>query len=771
MSLLSKAAQTVFQTAVEKAPDTWLPGGHPDPLIRAKHGSIGEPVSRLDGEFKVTGTATFSAEFPIPGMVYGSVAFSTIAKGTITGIDTAAAEAAPGVVLVMTHKNAPELKPTPLFASTPKAAGPDTLPILQDNCVHWNGQPIALILAETQEQADHAKSLLRFTYSAEPATTDFSSAKANAHTVEQVQSEPGELIIGNPEEALATAPHSVDLTYTTPFYNHNAIELHGVTLFWADEDHLFIHDSSQAVVQHAWTIAQVFGLKEEQVHISSPYVGGGFGGKTVWHHHILGAAASKVSGRPVRIALSREGVFRTVGGRTTTEQRVAIGARDDGRFTALIHTGIAAMTTRNNQPEQFTFPARHIYAAESFKLVQQITELDMLANTFMRAPGESIGTFALECSVDALATRLDLDPVEFRILNEPEQDPTSGKPFSSRNLIKAYRDGAERFGWKNRNATPRSVTDGEWLVGMGCGTATYPYYRMPGGGARITITRDGTALLDIAAHEMGMGTSTVNAQVAADRLALPLQCVIVNYGDSTLAGQFLAGGSSQTASIGSAVMAAHTALIGELLKLADSSSPLHGLKPEEVISHNRGLCKADEPTRWESYISLLRRADKNDLTAEGTAPPPLEIMHWSMHSYGAIFAEVRVNSITGEVRVSRLLGSFDCGTILNPKTARSQLRGGMIMGIGLALMEETQLDPRTGRVANPSLSGYHVPVHMDVPEIDILWTDIPDPHTPMGAHGIGEIGITGTGAAIANAVYNATGKRVVELPITLDKLL
>ncbi len=599
----------------------------------------------------------------------------------------------------------------------------------------------------------------------------FDEAKTHARLPESVLGEPAKIESGDPETALASARYKVDVTYKTPHYNHNAIELHAATVFWNADGELFVHDASQAVVQTAWTLSQVFGIEEEKVHVTSPYVGGGFGGKTLWHHHVLAAAAAKIAGRPVRIVVSREGVYRIVGGRTTTEQRVAIGANTDGRFEALIHTGTAAMTAHNDCPEQFTFPARHLYSSATFQMVQKVADMDMVANTFMRAPGESIGTFALECTVDELAEQIGMDPIELRLRNEPEKDPTSGKPFSSRHIVEAYHAGADRFGWNKRNAKPGAQRVGEWLVGMGCATATYPYYRMPGGSARITLTKDCDAIIEVAAHEMGMGTATVQAQVAAERLGLPMECVQVKYGDSTLPGSFLAGGSSQTASIGASVIAAQRELVSALLKLAGKDSPLHGMTADEVGGQNRGLCKLDEPARCDSYAAILRRANRDEVTAEVSASPPLEMMHWSMHSFGAMFAEVRVNAITGETRVSRFLGSFDCGRILNAKTASSQFRGGIIMGIGLALMEETQFDERYGRIVNPSLAEYHLPVHMDVPSIDIIWTDIPDLHTPAGAHGVGEIGITGTGAAIANAVYNACGRRIRELPITLDKIL
>lgn len=751
-------------------PANSFPGTAPDPLIHQKHGLIGTSVSRIDGPQKVTGAARFAAEFKEDGMVFAALAYSTIARGRIRSIDTSEAEAAPGVVLVMTHRNAPTMKPTPPFLSAPKAVGPSDRPVMQDDTIHWNGETVAVVLAETQEQADHAKSLIRVTYDPEPAMVRFDAAKLHARFLETILGEPSQIENGDAEAALAAAPFRVDCTFQTPRYNHNAIELHAVTLFWNDND-LFIHDASQTLRQTAWTLAEVFGLTEEQVHVSSPYVGGGFGGKCLWHHHVLAAAASRLAQRPVRMVLSREGVYRTVGGRTSTEQRVAIGADADGKFQTLIHTGVAAMTAHNNCPEQFTFPTRHLYAAGNFKIAQQVADMDMVANTFMRAPGESIGTFALESAVDELAEKLAIDPIELRKRNEPETDPISGKPFSSRHIVEAYQAGAEKFDWNKRNRRPRTRQEGEWLVGMGCATATYPYFRMPGGGARIALTRDGCVTIDIAAHEMGMGTSTTHTIVAADRLGIAMECIKMNYGDSDFAGMFIAGGSSQTVSIGAAIIAAQRELVKQLLELTSADSPLHGLASDQVAARDGGLCKATDPRRWESYAAILRRAGRDQIAAEAGAAPPEEVGHWSMHSFGAMFAEVRVNAITGETRVSRFLGSFDCGRILNAKTAASQFRGGIIMGIGLALMEETLFDERNGRIMNPSLAEYHVPVHMDVPAIDILWTDIPDPHTPMGARGIGEIGITGTGAAIANAIYNACGKRVRTLPITLDKLL
>jgi xanthine dehydrogenase YagR molybdenum-binding subunit len=756
------------QTAVPIASEGWTPNAGPDPVLSTKRGLIGAQVSRLDGPLKVRGEARFAAEYVMEGMVYAALRYSTVARGHITTLDTGSAEAAAGVVLVMTYRNAPVMAPPPLFLTAPKAAGGSSLPVMQDDSIHWNGEPVAVVLAETQEQADHAASLINVAYESSTPRT-FEEAKKHPRTPDSLVGQPVEVLVGDAEAALADATHSIDLTYRTPRHNHNAIEPHAVTLAWDGED-LIVHDASQGVKLHAWTLAQVFGIDESQVHLTSPYVGGGFGGKTVWSHHLLGVAASKLAERPVRVTLSREGVYRLVGGRTNTEQRVAIGAADDGRFTALIHTGLSAMTPYNALAEQFTFPARHMYATETLKTDQQVVDMDMLSNSFMRAPGESVGTFALESAIDELAVELDLDPIELRVRNEPETDPSSGLPFSARHLVDAWRAGAERFGWERR-AAPGTRRDGEWLIGMGCATATYPYHRFPGGGARIRLDKTGHATVEVPANDMGMGTSTTQTIVTAERLGLPLERVTVAYGDSSFPGNLLAGGSGQTASIIGAVIAAQRALVEQLLALTDGDSPLAGLTADEVGGRDEGLCELADPSRWESYSAIMERAGRDELAVVASAADPEETQAHSMHSTGAVFCEVRVNTVTGETRVDRLLGSYDCGRIINPKTAASQFRGGIIMGIGLALMEDTEFDERTARIMNPSLAEYHMPVHMDVPNIEVMWTDIPDPYAPAGARGIGEIGITGVAAAIANAIYNATGRRVRDLPITLDKLL
>ena len=759
MSLLKKAAGAVLRLMPERTDD----------LIESKR-IVGQPLSRVDGTLKVTGKARFAAEVPFANLAYCALVYSSIARGSIANIDTKAAEAAPGVLLVMTHKNAPRLQAPPMMLEDANGAAGSNLPVMQDAKIRWNGEPVACIVAETQEQADHAAALVRLAYDVEPAQTSFASAKAKAKAPDNIIGEPARIAVGDAQAAFAKARFRIDGTYTTPRHNHCAIELHAVTVAWEDGS-LLVHDATQMLNLTRSTLAAVFGLKEDKVRVLSPFVGGGFGNKAVWNHHILAAAAAKMTGRPVRLVLTREGVFRATGGRTLTEQRVALGAKEDGTLAALIHTGVAGMTDHNNCPEQFTFPARHLYAAETFLLAQEIAPLDMVANTWMRAPGESIGTFALESALDELAEAMRIDPVELRRRLEPDRDPTSGLPFSSRHLVEAFRRGAEHFGWARRAAKPRTQRDGDWLIGHGVATGTYPYYRMPGGAASITLKADGRAIVRVAAHEMGMGTATVQAQHAAERLGLSIEQVAFEYGDSDFPSGTMAGGSSQSASIIAAVVAASEELIKQLLKLAGNDSPLAGLKPVQVEARDGGLCRRGDPAQCEILRLNLAAGGKGRTLLRGvgaTASGNDEVLHALL-----LRTVLRGPCQRGDRRDTRraLAWIIRYGADFNPKTAASQFRGGIIMGLGLALTEETLFDERTGRIMNPSLAEYHLPVHLDVPTIDVIWTDIPDPHSPLGVHGIGEIGITGVGAAVANAIHNATGVRVRNLPITLDKLL
>jgi xanthine dehydrogenase YagR molybdenum-binding subunit len=660
--------------------------------------------------------------------------------------------------------------PPPIAITNPKGAGNSTLPVMQNADVRWNGQIVAVVLAETQEQADAAASLVIVRYEPSSARTDFDAAKAHAHTPDSMMLEKNRLSVGDAGKALANAAVSIDAVYRTPWHWHNPIELHAATVRW-DGDRLTVYDASQMIHAAASTLATVFGLDRSQVRVISPFVGGGFGAKSLWNHQILAIAAAKLAKRPVRIMMTRAGVYRAVGGRSPTEQRVALGTDATGHLQAIIHTGYSVKPDHSVCDEAWSLTARSLYRSKTFDIVQHAVELDSVANTFMRAPGEAPGSFAIECAMDELAHAAGIDPIELRRLNEPQRDPTRGSEFSQRGLLKAYELGAARFGWNKRSATPTFRRDGEWLVGMGCATGAFPYARMPGMSVKLILTAQGKATILSAAHEMGMGTTTAQRQHTADRLGLDVEDVAVQIGDSDLPFATMAGGSSQTASMASAIMVASEKLAAELLRLAGNDTPLAGLRPRDVALVNGGIAKADEPNRFESYASILKRAGRKEISVVGESPAPLELLKFSMYSHSAIFAEVLVSEVTGEVRVSRLLGSFDCGRILNPTTATSQFKGGMIMGLGMALYEEALFDARSGRIMNASLSDYHVPVHLDVPDIAVIWTDIPDPRAPLGARGIGEIGITGVAASIANAVFNATGKRVRDLPITLDKLL
>lgn len=768
MSVMMKMMETVAKV---------LPDGDADGLLDAR-GLIGRPIDRLDAPQKVTGTARFAAEVELPNMVHAALVYSDIAHGTISAIDSRRAEAAPGVIAVITHLNAPKMKPPPLFdVSSPGDAAGTSVPVLNTDEVSWNGQPVAIVVADTSDRAEQAAALIEVTWRAGAAALSFQAAKAGAKKPKSILMEDAEVSHGDAEGALRSAAVAVDAEYQTPFYNHNAIEPHAAMAYWerdaGGDDRLTLHSASQHLQGEASTVAQIFGLKPAAVRVLSPYVGGGFGGKGfTWSHVWLCALAAKVVQRPVRLALSRAGVFRIVGGRTRTEQRVALGATAAGKLVSLIHTGVAANSPDNEWPEQFTFPARHLYAMENHLISQSIARLHMTANTAMRAPGESIGSFALESAMDELAWALELDPIKLRLRNEPDRDPVKHTPFSSRHLVEAYRIGAERFGWNPKRPAAGTQRTGDWLIGHGMATAFYPYYRLPAA-VNLRIDVDGSATVRTSAQEMGMGTSTVQTQHIAQRLGLPMDRVRFEYGDSHLPPGGQAGGSSQTASLALAIRQAFDKLQAELLTLArrQAGSALAGARAGDVEARDAGLFLKGDESAGERYVDILQQADKPFLEVEVTTGPPLESMKYSMQSYGAQFCEVRVHAHTGEVRVSRWVGAFDTGRILNPKTANSQFRGGIVMGIGMALTEETLFDERSGRIANPSLAEYHVPVHADVPEIDVLFTDIADPHTPLGAHGVGEIGITGTAAAIANAVYHATGKRIRGLPITLDKLM
>ncbi|WP_248966127.1 xanthine dehydrogenase family protein molybdopterin-binding subunit [Sphaerisporangium perillae] len=748
---------------------------------------VGKPIDRVDGGAKTSGAARYAAEYPYPGLAYAALVHSTVARGRITGIETAGAAAVPGVLAVITHENAPAMKPAPPMSvlNLSSLATGTRVNYLNTDEVHWNGQPVAVVVAETQDAALHAATLVRVTYEEFAATVGFTAEEPNAKPQKSDMLQSGSASKGDAEAALAAAPVSVDLRFTTPQHNHNAIEPHATTAVW-DGDRLTVHEGTQNVAWVRDHLAARFGIPAGSIRVISPYVGGAFGGKTmVWAGTILTVLAARVTGRPVRMMLTREGVYRTVGGRTPSAQRVALGAGADGRLTSLIHTSVTQVGRVGGGPEQVTSQSRHLYDAGAILVRQSLVELDTLSNTIMRAPGESIGTFALEAAVDELAYKLDLDPIEFRMRNEPERNPIDGKRFAHRMLREAYALGAERFGWSARTPEPGSMRDGRWLVGMGVASAYHPSWQLPAN-VTVRLSADGTVLVRCGFHEMGMGGATAQAQIAADALGVPFEAVRVEYGDSVLPTGPGAGGSGQTASVAASLLTACEKLKRSMLALArrSSGSPLRGRRLNGLRARDGGLWT--EPGPGETYAAILARAGRPHLevavgsdTRVGAMVGQARFMakflrdrrRWMKAACGAQFCEVRVDPDTGEVRVSRWVGAFDVGTVINAKTAAAQLRGGIVMGIGMALSEETLVDPRNGRIMNPGLGEYHVPVHADIPPIDVCYLGDPDPTMPLGLIGVGEVGITGVAAAIANAVHHATGRRVRDLPITLDKLL
>ena len=749
---------------------------------------IGRAVDRVDGPAKATGAAPFSTDYPLTGLAYAALTHATITRGRILAIDTSAAAALPGVLAVITHLNAPAMKPPPRpsMLNLASLAPGTSVNYLNTDEVYFNGQPVALVVAESIEAAAEGAALVDVRYQASPAAVDFAAEQPNAVPQKNNMAQVGTASKGDAEAALAAAPVTVDVTYTTPQHQHNAIEPHATTAQW-DGDRLTVYDGVQNIDWARRHLAQRFGVPVGGVRVISRFTGGAFGGKTmVWAGTVLTALAARVVQRPVRMMLTREGVYRTVGGRTPTIQRVALGTGRDGHLTSLIHTSIAQVGRAGGGPEQVTSVSQDMYAVPNMAIRQSNVTLDAVPNTVMRAPGEATGTFALESAVDELAVALGMDPIELRMLNEPLAGPLQGKPFAHRHLREAYAAGAGEFGWPDRTPQPGSMRDGRHLVGMGVASAWHPSWQFQ---ANVTVSMSaaGDVLVRCGFHEMGMGGATAHAQITADLLGVPFDAVTVEYGDSELPLGPGAGGSGQTASVAASLLTACGKLKERLLLLAQSSkaSPLRGRRLADLQARDGGLFTGDSST-GEAYPAILARAGRRTVEAAagsgsriGSLVGQARFMtkflsdkrHWIKAACGAQFCEVRVDADTGEIRVSRWLGVFDVGTVINAKTAASQLRGGIIMGIGMALSEQTLVDPRTGRIANPSLSEYHIPVHADIPRIDVRYLNHPDPTMPLGLVGVGEVGITGAAAAVANAIYHATGKRVRDLPITLDKLL
>ena len=685
--------------------------------------SVGTDVPRIDGEAKVLGMAKYSYEQVAENPLHLFALQSTVARGRVTTIDTAAAEALEGVVVVVTHLNAPRLADT--------SDGEYT--VLQSDGVAFRGQIIGAVVAETPEVARHAAELVRVEYDVHEHDTELREDHPDLYEPGVVNpAYPTDSEDGPVDDALRQAAVLVDQRYTTPMEHNNPMEPHSCISLWEEGPRLTVHDSTQGAHGVARTLAKVFGIAKDDIRVIAPYVGGGFGSKGMPHaHNVLGVlAAQLVPGRPVKLALTRQQMFALVGYRTPTLQRVRLGADDDGRLRGIVHEAVEQTSRIKEFAEQTTVGTRSMYAADARRTTHRLVPLDVAVPSWMRAPGEAPGMFALESAMDELAEACGIDPVELRVRNDPETDPESGLPWSSRHLVECLRQGAERFGWSER-VLPRSRREGDWWVGYGVASSTYPAYTMPGSVASVSYAGHDHYAVRIGAADIGTGSWTALTQVAADALEMPFDQVHLEIGDTRLPMATVEGGSAGLSSHGSAIVAA-----ARKFREEHGSSPADGAVTEST--------QDDHP----------------------------DLEKYSAHSFGAQFVEVRVDADTGEVRVPRAVGVFSAGRIVNPRTARSQLRGGMVWGLSMALHEHSVVDHRFGHVVTQDFADYHVPAHADIVDLDVTWLDETDPHANvLGAKGIGEIGITGTAAAVANAVYNAVGLRVRDLPITPDRLV
>ncbi|WP_410645790.1 xanthine dehydrogenase family protein molybdopterin-binding subunit [Amycolatopsis sp. lyj-346] len=721
-------------------------------------------ITRLDAPLKVTGAARYGADHTFPGMVHGYVLLSTIAHGEIEAVDVTAAKSAPGVLEVYTPFD-------PLVLRTPSLPifGETWVP-LQDKEVTYYGQPIGFVVAETFEQARDAAALVEVAYRERPARTSLAEGLATAELAPPaMDGAPPEIEVledgvESIEAALAASPVVVEATYTTATQNHAAMEPHSAVAVW-DDSGLTVYSGNQASHMQATELAIALDLAPEAVHAVNPFVGGAFGGKgRTSTPAFLAAAAARSLGRPVKAALTREQVFTATAGRAATAQKLSIGAEPDGTLVALRHDSWCHTDTARSFVEPTSHgTSREWYATKNLSITQRIVPLNVPPTTFMRAPGEAPGSFALESALDELAVKLGMDPIELRVRNNSTAPPGHDLQWSSKHLDECFRIGADRFGWAHRPAGSR--TDGDWLVGMGVATAVFPALRFPAT-VGITLRADDTAVVATSGADPGTGLLTVLSLVGAESLDIPADRITPRLGDSALPPGGMSGGSTATASAGTAIMLAATKAIDELVALAaDPGAPFEGRQ----VTYADGRVFADGESM--TFGELLRAVGRESLDVTGTSAPGEEMTKHSFASWGAQFCEVRVHKWTREARVSRLLGVFDAGRIINDKAARSQLMGGMIWGVSAALHEGLEIEAN-GRLANGDFASYLLPVNADIPEVDVQFVEYPDTlHNAVGARGLGEIGTVGMAAAVANAVYNATGTRVRHIPITIEDLL
>lgn len=730
---------------------------------------IGKPLDRTDGVLKVTGEAPYASDFSESRMAHAMLITSDIAKGCISCLDTEEAECMPGVHLIMTYKNALKLP----NKGKPEINAPTVrrLSVLQDKFINYNNEPIGVVVADTLEHAIDAANHVCVEYECEQPVLGFEQATANAYTPKDAADCAADTERGNFELDLSRSDVRVDAVYTTPLEHHNPMEPHSTLACW-EGPKLTVVDATQAVNGVKATLVATLGLEDSDVRVISPFLGGGFGTKgSPWSHIVLCAMAAKQLGMPVKLVLTRPQMFGSVGGRPNTQQYMTVGARSDGKLEAMQHNSFSYTSMLEDWFEPACLPSRNLYAVPSQITTHRLVQLNLGTPTFMRAPGQTTGSFALESAMDELADKLGIDPLELRLKNYADFDPQEFKPWSSKNLRECYTVGASKFGWSSRSPTPRSVKRGNKLVGYGMATALYQGNRSDAS-AIVKVFPDGTATVGSATHDIGTGTYTVMTQVAAQALGFPVDKVSFELGDTKLPKAPDASSSQSAASVSPAVYSACIKARDKLIELAvnDVESPVYGTTDAIIV--DGWIISKSNPNLRDAVGAVLARAGGPTFETTATATIGRERDKYSIHSFGAVFVEVEVDEDLGTVEVTRVVGVYDLGRILNEKTAHSQLMGGIVWGISAALYEQTLLDERNGRFVNSNLAEYYIATNADIGNIDITMLNKPDPYiNSLGVRGAGELGITGVIAAVANAVYNATGVRVRDLPVTLDKLL
>jgi len=723
-------------------------------------------IDRVDGKAKVTGIAKYSAEYELADLVYGVLATSNITKGTIAAIDTKSAERAPGILAVITHFNAPKVPGYDEGQNPTKGRNDGKgLRIFNDNVIRFNGQPIALVIADTFERATYAASLIKAQYNKETPHTDLTEAIKNEKPIDGDRYKEN---VRGTKDAWQNAAVKIDATYTMPIQVHNPMELHATTVRWDGDDKVTVWDKTQGVVSTQRSVAEAFKLDPKNVQVNAQFVGGGFGSALrTWPHTIAAVMGAEKVGRPLKLVLTRPQMFMLVGYRPMAIQRMAISADKDGKLVGLLHEASSMTSTYETFNEGIVAMTRQLYDCKNVSTKYNIYPLDVSTPTWMRGPGEATGSFPLECGMDELAYALNMDPIELRKRNYAETDPENGKPYSSKFLREAYDMGAEKFGWNDRNPQPRSMNEDGWLVGYGMSTGLFGASRGEGRVAAKLLS-DGMLVLQSAVSDSGPGTATAMTKIASDLLGIPPNKIKFELGDSSFPPGPTQGGSTTTSTLGTTVYNACETLkkrLTGLLKTQESE-----VLPQDVQFANGEMrLKNGNVITYADAIKAANLPAIEITEASGRNP---EMQKYSAFSYSVHFVKVKVHPLTGVVRIDRVVSAADAGTIISPKTAASQMKGGVVGGIGGALMEEGVIDHRYGRWVNNNFADYHVPVHADVPDVEVVFVNKPDPIlNPNGAKGMGEIALIGFAAAVANAVYHATGKRIRELPITPDKVL